>query len=352
MSNDLIALELNYGATDSAAQSDKTPNTADTTTAFVQRLRLLLHCMMMHAVEADIPLRIQFQRQIGGISSSLHDESSLTEVDMAVAQTIRAFEDYHQQASETFKLQGKELRDLVSSMAEAVAFMATETETSMKQLGLAQTKLRRAIQVQDPREMKTCVQESLSLIFTESKRMEFESRVKTEALGAEVERLKDLLQSAKLVASEDPTTGLPGRAAAEQAIEENVSGGNEFSVALFVIDRLVSINGRFGRFVGDQVLVNGAIGLAGRLRGATLYRWSGPCFLAIFDPSLSARIAEASAKQAAGLRLEKEFQIGERNALVVITSTLHLQRVDPASAASAVIQAIDACLITDDAEGK
>ena len=103
--------------------------------------------------------------------------------------------------------------------------MATETETSMQQLGLAQTKLRRAIQIQDPREMKTCVQESLSLIFTESKRMQFESRAKTEALGAEVGRLKDLLQSAKLVASEDPTTGLPARAAAERAIEDRVSVG-------------------------------------------------------------------------------------------------------------------------------
>ena len=306
--------------------------------------------MMTHAVEADIPSRINFQRQISGILSSLDEESSPAAMEMAVADTVRVFEDYHQQASETFKLQGKELRHLVSSMAEAVAFMATETETSMKQLGLAQTKLRRAIQIQDPREIKTCVQESLSLIFTESKRMQFESRVKTEALGAEVGRLKDLLQSARLIASEDPTTGLPARAAAEQAIENSVAVRNEFTVALFVIDRLVSINGRFGRFVGDQVLVNGAMALAARLRGATLYRWSGPCFLAVFDPSLSARIAETSARQAAGLRLEKEFQIGERSALVVITSTLHLQRVDSSVTSSSVIQAIDACLISPESE--
>jgi hypothetical protein len=62
-------------------------------------------------------------------------------VDLAVAQTVRAFEDYHRQALETFKLQGKELRDLVSSMAEAVAFMATETEISMKQLGLGSSQI-------------------------------------------------------------------------------------------------------------------------------------------------------------------------------------------------------------------
>jgi len=51
--------------------------------------------------------------------------------------------------------------------------------------------------------------------------MQFESRAKTDALGAEVGRLKDLLQSARLVASEDPTTGLPAKAAAEQATFRN-----------------------------------------------------------------------------------------------------------------------------------
>jgi hypothetical protein len=147
LSNDFIALELNQGAAGSAAPPDTAP-----TAAFVKQLRLLLQCMMMHAVEAEIPSRVQFQRQISGISSSLHEESSPAEVEMALAQTVHAFEDYDRQASETFKIQGKELRDLVSAMAEAVAFIASETETSMKQLGLAQTKLRRAIQIQDPRE--------------------------------------------------------------------------------------------------------------------------------------------------------------------------------------------------------
>jgi diguanylate cyclase (GGDEF)-like protein len=296
-------------------------------------------------VQADLGQRNQFQREVRIIAESLRQDISFVDLEKAIGKSVRAVEAYGKEASDSFKQQSTQLRDLLIQIAEAVDFIATGSDATVKQLGLVALKLKHAVRLEDPRQVRTFMEESLALVLAESKRVQSEARAKTEALDSEVAQLKAQLQSAKLAASDDPITGLPAREMAEQAIEEMISAGREFAIGLFVIDRLVSINGRFGRLVGDQVLVNAAVSLAERLRGATLYRWSGPSFLAVYDPSVSAKVAEENARRAAALRLEKEFQMRERNALVVITSTLHFNHVATQSNADSLIVGLDASLM-------
>ena len=349
MSGDLIqqlgSLNLNR---DLKGQKVEIPGVADA----VKQLRILLECLIVHAVEADLAPRHQFQQEIKIVAESLREDIATPDLEMAIGKTVRAVEDYHHQASDAFKRQVSELRALFALMAETAAFIATGNEATVQQMALVEAKLKQAVRLQDPRQMRTFMEESLALVLAESKRVESEARAKTAALDSEVARLKGLLKSAQLAASDDPITGLPARAAAEQAIENAVNAGKEFAIALFVIDRLISINGRFGRLVGDQVLVNGALSLAERLHGATLYRWSGPSFLAVFDPSVSAMAAEANAKQAAAFRIEKDFQIHDRNALVVITCSVQFTRI-PVNAQSALIAGtLDAALVRPEMGGK
>ncbi|MCX7601268.1 MAG: GGDEF domain-containing protein [Meiothermus sp.] len=53
---------------------------------------------------------------------------------------------------------------------------------------------------------------------------------------------------------DDPLTGLPGRPAFEKALERVFASGEVFTVVTFDLDGFGSINERFGRTTGDEVL--------------------------------------------------------------------------------------------------
>ncbi len=344
MSQPLLSLHLGRGFGRSArGGNEPAPVRQD----YLKHLRGLLECTVLHAVETSAASRAEFQREMKGLLESISNETAPPELEITLQKAMRTLEDYNRGASEAFKAQAIELQEFLSSMAQTVSFISTGSDASAKGLGAVESKLQQALRLHDARQMRGYMEQSLALVVSENKRVQTEARAKTEALKSEVQRLEGLLKSARLAASDDPMTGLPARAAAEQALQVTIDEGKDFTIALFVIDRLVSINGKFGRLVGDQVLVNGALTLAQRMQSARLYRWSGPTFLAIFDHSLTPERAEANARQAAGLRMEKAFQIGDRNALVLITCSLHIRRIMPKSGASAdsIVSSLDELLI-------
>lgn len=348
MPQDFVALELSKTRSNNPPV-DNLPSRQD----YVNHLRALIEYMVIHAVEADVPSRSDFQQEVKAIGESIQGESSRDDLEAAINKVLRAVERYNSSVSNAFEVQSAELRGLLKSLTETVVFLTGGTETSVKQLDLIGSKLAHAVSLKDAVQMRTMIQESLSLVLVETQRVQNETRSKAEELKSEVGRLSELLKSAKLTALDDPITGLPGRAAAEQAIEAGISTGKQFAISLFIIDRLVSINGRFGRLVGDQVLVNAALTLAQRLHGATLYRWSGPAFLAIFDPSVNVTAAESQARRAASFRVEKDIEIGERSALVVITCSLHFRSITPKSSTpAAIVGDFDACLVSQEGVAK
>ena len=160
-----------------------------------------------------------------------------------------------------------------------------------------------------------------------------------------MEQLSLKLQAAAVEDSVDPVTDLPARAAAEQAIENKMSAGKTFVTALFVMDRLPSINGRFGHSVGNDVVIGSAHLLAQKLSGATLYRWSGPAFLALFDSSISSVEADKRARQVAAQQLQKEINNDDRMVMIVSSFSCQTKQVVPQQiTAYAIFKDMDAYL--------
>ena len=83
----------------------------------------------------------------------------------------------------------------------------------------------------------------------------------------------------------DSATGLPGRAQAIAEIQAAQAEQTGFFAALFVVDRHYLITRRYGIKAADEALTYYATLLAQELpqcRG--LFRWTGPCFLALIGP--------------------------------------------------------------------
>jgi diguanylate cyclase (GGDEF)-like protein len=311
----------------------------------IEQLQVLIRGIAFHAIESPAEEAAELRRQMAAVADELNSESSADDLLVAIGRTLRLIEEYNRRAAVIFKGQIEELRGMLATMTETVQFIVSSSETSVKQLSFVETQLQRASGLEDLRQLKTYTLSCLSLVRRESTRLQSETKEKVEALKNDVERLSIRLKAAVVEESEDSVTGLPGRAAAEQVIEEKVAAGKTFAAALFLMDRMEAINGRFGHSVGDEIVMSCAQMLAKDLRGATLYRWSGPGFLAIFDTSVGIGEAENRAKHAAAQKLEKNVDAGERVLMVVVSVSCHVQQISVKSTPDDLFRRMDGFMV-------
>jgi GGDEF domain-containing protein len=142
--------------------------------------------------------------------------------------------------------------------------------------------------------------------------------------------------------SGDPVTGLPGRTAAEGLMAANITAGKDCVSVIFLVNRLGSINGRYGRKVGDEVMLQVAQHLAKRApSGTRLFRWGGPAFAAIVE--VHSNIAELSRdlSRLASLKLEKNIETEHRFVMVPITILYMPKRITANAVAQTVFAEMD-----------
>jgi GGDEF domain-containing protein len=314
----------------------------------IGHLQILIRGIALHAIEGDSADLTLLQQRTSVIADTLTVDSSPDDLLVGIGKTLRALEEYNRRSTVIFKGQTEELRGMLSTMMATVMFITSSSETCAKQLSSIESRLLRAATLEDMRQMKTHLTDCLTVVRNETLRLQTEARNTINTLKNDVERLSSRLKVVSTDDSQDPVTGLPGRLAAEESIATKIAAGKDFLTALFILDRMASINGRFGRAVGDDILVTGAQTLAQKLAGTTLYRWSGPAFVAVFDPSINITQAETRANQAAGMRLEKNIEADKRSVLIVITASCQLQRVSSKIAPDAIFRNIDAFMASRD----
>ena len=331
---DFVSLDLN-----------RSGNSGDSASAglgeLTEQLQTLIRGIALHSIESEPEDFSQLQREMAEIAQSLSAESSADDFLVAISKTLRTLDAYNRKAAGLFKSQAAELRGMIATVTETLQFIVSSSETSVKQLGFVEAQLQRAQGLDDLRQLKTYTASCLNLVRRESERLQVESKTKVEGLKQDVQRLTVRLKAAAVEESHDPVTGLPGRAAAEQAVESRISVGKPCLVVLFRMDRLATINGKFGHHVGDDIVMSCAQMLAKKLSGAKLYRWSGTGFLAVFDPLVPLTDAQSRARQAAAQQLEKNITIGERTLLVVVGVSCQLQPVSAQTDAGELFRQLD-----------
>jgi diguanylate cyclase (GGDEF)-like protein len=338
---DFLSLELNRGGN----SGDSVPQAATGLGDLTEQLQTLIRGIALHSIEGEPEDFSKLQHEMAEIAQSLTAESSADDTLVAISKTLRTLDAYNRKAASLFKNQATELRGMIATVTETLQFIVASSDTSVKQLGFVEAQLQKAQGLDDLRQLKTYTASCLNLVKRESERLQVESKTKVEALKQDVERLKVRLKAAAVEESHDPVTDLPARAAAEQAMESRISAGKPYLAALFCMDRLATINGKFGHDVGDDIVMSCAQMLAKKMSGATLYRWSGPSFLAVFDPLVPIADAESRARQAAAQQLEKNITIGERTLLVVVGVSCHLQPVSAQTDPHDLFRQLDSAMI-------
>ena len=326
---------------DFAAVSDHLQSSALRPADYIRYIHVLLTGLAVHALEGDPDQLRYFQDQMASISVSLNEGSTDEDLLVNTGRALRMLEAYNQSVTGTLKSHADELRMMLVMMTETVAFLTATSQTSVTHLQMIERKLQRASTLADARQLRAQMTDCLTVVRSESSRIQSESRARLNSMQAELDRVSARIQVGVLDASSDPVTGLPVRALAEQAIAAKIASGREQVVALFTIDHLSSINSRYGRATGDEILLLVAQQLAKRLSDATLYRWSGPAILALLEVTTTAEAAENRARFAGAMRVEKSVEAENRSVLLPVNCQCRVHRVSSKAAADAVFLSID-----------
>jgi GGDEF domain-containing protein len=125
--------------------------------------------------------------------------------------------------------------------------------------------------------------------------------------------------------STDPITGLLDAAAATQAIGDAWGQRENTFAALLTLDRIESINLRFGVQAGDGMFLQLTRRLAGVIGAADrLFRWRGPSFLLLLTREAAEPQVAAEVGRLAATRADAALTIRDRDVIVPLSVSWRL----------------------------
>ncbi len=293
----------------------------EATEASERMTHLLLQAIGLHAVEGDKDDYNTFRVTIADLETNLANEPSPNNFLITTGAAIKALQDYNRRTSFYIRARSVELQTIVGMLTNAMGQISTASQTSIEQLQDLQRQIGQAVMVEDMRTVKLRLSECLDSMRVESDRQRTEAR-------QVVAGMQDGLRKAQEPQPEvenpeaDLLTGLPLRREAETAMRSACEQQAHAYAALFVLDRIQSINARFGYSLGDQIMM---IFLKHLSRGLSardeFYRWGPETFLAVLRRNESGEQVRRELARFLTGRLEETFEIGNRSVTLPIVST-------------------------------
>ena len=296
-------------------RSDETPD------ALVRTTHVLLEGIEQHAVRRDAGDYDRFRKELRLIRADIKEDSTAPEILALAAQALKALEGYNARATGQMRAQCEDLQNMVAMLTRTMAAITSESQSSISRLQEIEATLQTASALEDFHQAKIHMSECLDVLNKEIVHRRSESAKRVSEMHSVVQGLHSSKpsHSAEELARKDPLTGLTERAGAEAALAAAVKESQPVFAAVFVADRLDMINARFGRAVGDDVLLFFCHHIAHGLKEADrLYRWTGPAILAILHRDSSVASAREDINGLFARRLTMNVTSENRSVLLAV----------------------------------
>jgi len=293
--------------------------------AFEQMAYRLLEAISLNAAPGDRVDLDHFQATVGGVMTLLEQNPSAENILAATAAAVAALQAYNRDSSRFIDAKSAELQAMVGMLTQTMSTIATASGKSISHLQELQREIEHAVMIEDVRALKARLSDCLQSISGEVARQKDES-------SRMISGLKDDLRPgrqpkpgeavAPAVEERDPVTGLLQRPDAEAAIAIACDARSHVYAGLFVMDRLQSINTRFGHSFGYQALLFFMQYLSQALAPADkLFRWNNAAFLALMERSEPADQVRKDLSRILGRKMEQTFSVAGRTVTLPVSST-------------------------------
>ena len=269
-----------------------------------------------------------FRESMLALASHIHEQAGNAEVDEAVTHALELLRDFNEHTLKNNSLRTGELKTVMRAMTETITFLSESRTRSVHQLQFMERELEQASEIDDIRILRTRLMTCLDVVREETIRMQAESQTRSQEVRQQIDSAAKVLEPPTRLGSMDNVTGLPARRTAETAIREVVSQGSEQAISVFVVSRLSAINAKYGRAVGDEVMLRVANHFAQHLSSATfLYRWSGPALVALIHVENNSEEIRRSWTKAAAVKQEISLEANQRSVFVMVETAMSFQLV-------------------------
>jgi GGDEF domain-containing protein len=256
-------------------------------------IRLLLQGIVLHTIRGAPEDYAAFQESIRQIFEAISHAKTAGDYLVQAGAAIRSIEDYHSHTSKYIDRRFTEMQEMIGMLTSAITSISEGSNESLRRLRDIEEGIAAAAQIEDVRLIKHKLGECLDNIRRESERQKIQASEIIAKLSEGLERAQGGGGGQHLperrAFDPDPVTGLPGRPAAEDALQRAYDLRQPLTAVVIVLDTLYAINNRFGRSTGDEVLQAFAHYLAQALvSGEEMFRWSGPALLILLHQPVKA----------------------------------------------------------------
>jgi GGDEF domain-containing protein len=302
----------------------------DVTSWLIRIVVLLLEATSLHAIEHDPDELAEFRRQIGETIEKFEQTTVSRDTLIIAGEAVRSLQSYNQSVERFIRNLSAEKQAIISSMTETFIKLAHTSEVSGQNLRGIEKELAKASKLQDLRLLKGKMQDCLETISQEAARQEELAReLKTPGNNSLI--------------THDQVTGLPTWQHAEARIKEMIDTRKAGYVLVLVVKNLDNVNRRVGYAVGDQILTLIGQSVGRCLSGADqLFRWRGPCFIAVLERSTKHAQVLAEAAKIGSISLEKEVEAQGRSLFFKTALAWTLIRFHDTSQTGEISKQIDA----------
>lgn len=308
------------------------------TESYRRMIDLMIRSVSLHAVDANHAEYERYKTRISKIQATLKQNASREQCMVAVGAVCQLVEEYNRSVSNFIRAEGKELQHMVSMLTATLLTVSSTSERSTKNLGDLEIQLSHAAALEDIKVVRIRLESCLSSVREEAARQRSEAKVAISSLQEELAEAQRNCASGGL-ASRDPVTGLLSRPAAEQAIRQAVTDGLAAYVIVGLVEKMQSINARFGYVVGDEILGEFANRVARQCgAGSTFYRWNGPAIVGLLKRSDPLHVVRTEVCKVMEQPLEKAVLRGDQNAFITTAVAWTIVPLTPPS--GSIISAI------------
>ncbi len=322
--------------------------------ALLRTTHLLLEGIGRHAVKPDAADYDQFQKDLRLILGEIGKDTPASEILVQAGQALKTMEAYNAHATKQMRAQCEDLQNMVAMLTKTMAAVSSGSQSTIGRLQDIEGELQKASLLEDFHSAKIRMSECLDVLRGEIVRHRAESAKQVSEMHNAVQGLHTKpAATPEDLARIDPLTNLPERAAAEAALAAAVKGTKPVFAAVFVTDRLDLINARFGRRVGDDVLLFFCHHVAqGMMQGERLFRWSGPALLGILSRGDQLPVVRESMNRLFAKRLTMNVTVENRSVMLAVPAKWMVFPAQEIRPLPHLVRSIDAFVHGDPPEAK
>lgn len=177
-----------------------------------------------------------------------------------------------------------EVKQILLAMAQTTESVGQRDARHARQIDEMTRTLRRIASLDDITQIRSSLEHSTAELKASVERMAAEGKALLERMQTQVTTFQTKLEEAELTASIDALTRLRSRMWVEGQLEQRITAGTAFCVAILDIDGFKGVNDKHGHLVGDALLKQFAGELKSACRSNDLVgRWGGDEFLIVLD---------------------------------------------------------------------